>query len=170
MKKFIIRYGLISLAVGAAIFLLMLVVGRGFSFKTQEVLGYVSIISSLSLVFFGIKQYRDKENGGLISFGKALGLGMLITLFVALGFAIIDFIYTSYINPDFAQQYLDYSISELEKTLSGDDLIKKKEELTEQMASFTSAAGAVLMFGIVTVIGFIISLVSSLFLSKTKTS
>ena len=166
MKKFIIRYGLISLLIGAAIFLLMLVVGKSFSFQTQEVLGYVSIISSLSLVFIGIKQYRDKENGGVISFGKALGLGMLITLFVALGFAIIDYIYTAYINPDFAQQYLEYSVSELEKTLSGDDLIKEKERITEEMASFTSAFGAIFMFGIVTVIGFIISLISSLVLNK----
>lgn len=166
MKKFIIRYGLLSLGIGATIFLVMLVVGRSFSFKTQEVLGYLSIVSSLSLVFFGIKQFRDKENGGSISFGKALGLGMLITLFVALGFAIIDYIYTTYINPDFAQQYLEYSLSELEKTLSGDDLIKEKEKITQEMASFTSTMGAVLMFSIVAVIGFILSLISSLVLHK----
>lgn len=166
MKKFIIRYGLISLAFAATIFLIMLVVGRNFSFKIQEVLGYVSIITSLSFVFFGIKQFRDKENGGVISFGKALGMGMLITLFVALGFAIIDYIYTAYINPDFAQQYLDYSISELEKTLSGDELVAAKKEITTQMESFGSGAGAIFMFAIVTVIGFIISLISSLFLQK----
>lgn len=166
MKKFIIRYGLLSLLFAAAIFLIMLVVGKGFSFKTQEVLGYVSIISSLSFVFFGIKQYRDKENGGVISFGKALGVGMLITLFVALGFAIIDYIYTAFINPDFAQQYLDYSLSELEKTLSGEELIKAKEKARQQMESFGSGVGALFMFGIVTVIGFIISLISSLFLQK----
>jgi hypothetical protein len=166
MKKFILRYGFISLLIGAAIFLLMLVVGKSLSFKTQEVLGYVSIISSLSLVFFGIKQYRDKENGGSISFGKALGLGMLITVFVAIGFAIIDYIYTAYINPDFAQQYLEYSISELEKSLSGEDLVQAKEKLTNEMESFTSLMGAIFMFGIVTVIGFIISLISSLVLNK----
>lgn len=166
MKKFIIRYGLLSLVFSAAIFLLMLVVGKGLSFKTQEVLGYVSIITSLSFVFFGIKQYRDKENGGVISFGKALGLGMLITLFVALGFAIIDYIYTAYINPEFAQQYLEYSISELEKNLSGEELIAAKEDITKQMESFGSEFGALFMFGIVAVIGFIISLLSSLFLQK----
>jgi len=166
MKKFILRYGLLSLIFSAAIFLIMLVIGKGLSFKTQEVLGYVSIITSLSFVFFGIKQFRDKENGGVISFGKALGMGMLITLFVALGFAIIDYIYTAYINPEFAQQYLEYSLSELDKTMSGDELIAAKESMKKQMESFGSAFGALFMFVLVTVIGFIISLISSLFLQR----
>lgn len=165
MKKTVIRFGLLSFVVTSILFLIMLVVGQGLSFNTQAVLGYATIVISLSFVFFGIKHYRDKENNGTISFGKALALGMLITLFVGLGFAVIDFIYTAYINPDFLEQYTTYSLTELEKTFSGEELIAAKEKLKSDMESMGSSSFmAFIMFVTVTLIGFIISLVSSLFL------
>jgi hypothetical protein len=99
MKKSILRYGLFSFLSALILFLCALVFGQGLSFETQTVLGYVTIVASLTFVFFGIKHFRDQENSGVISFKKALGIGMLITLFAALGFAIIDYLYTAYINP-----------------------------------------------------------------------
>ena len=167
MKKSILRYGLYSFLTALILFLSALVFGKGLSFETQTVLGYVSIVASLTFVFFGIKHFRDKENNGVISFGKALGAGMLITLFAALGFAIIDYVYTAYINPDFIGEFTANSIANLEKTLSGEELIKAKEDLNNQMKSMgSSSALALFMFAIVTVIGFIISLLSSLFLQR----
>ncbi len=167
MKNTIIRFGLYSFFAAVILFLAALVFGKGLSFETQTVLGYVSIVTSLSFVYFGIKHFRDRQNNGSITFGKALGVGMLITLFAALGFAIVDYIYTAYINPDFIDQYTANSIANLEKTLSGDDLVKAKEDLVSQMESMgSSSALALFMFVIVTVIGFIISLLSSLFLNK----
>jgi hypothetical protein len=92
---------------------------------------------------------------------------MLITLFAALGFAIIDYLYTAYINPGFIDEFTANSIANLEKTLSGEELIKAKEDLINQMKSMgTSSALALFMFAIVTVVGFIISLLSSLFLQR----
>jgi len=167
MKKTVLRYGLFCFLAASIFFLSALVFGQGLSFEAQGVLGYVTIVAALVFVFFGIKHYRDKENNGVISFGKALGIGMLITLFAALGFAIIDYVYTAYINPDFIDQYTANSIANLEKTLSGVELMKAKEDITSQMESMgSSSALAVFMFAIVTVVGFIISLLSSLFLNK----
>ncbi|MFY0628889.1 MAG: DUF4199 domain-containing protein [Flavobacteriaceae bacterium] len=167
MKKSILRYGLYSFLTALILFLSALVFGQSLSFETQTVLGYVTIVASLTFVFFGIKYFRDKENDGVISFGKALGIGMLITLFAALGFAIIDYLYTAYINPGFIDQFSANSIANLEKTLSGEELMKAKEDFTNQMKSMgTSSALAFFMFAIVTVVGFIISLLSSLFLQR----
>lgn len=167
MKKTVIRYGLYSFLIAIILFLSALVFGQGLSFETQTVLGYLSIAASLSFVFFGIRYYRDTQNNGVISFGKALGIGMLITLFSAIGFAIIDYLYTAYINPDFINQYTANSIANLEKTLSGEELIKAKQELNDSMEAMgSSSALAFFMFSIVAVIGFIISLLSSLFLNK----
>lgn len=167
MKKTVLRYGLLCFLAASILFLSALVFGQGLSFEAQGVLGYVTIVAALVFVFLGIKHYRDQENNGVISFGRALGIGMLITLFAALGFAIIDYIYTAYINPDFISEYTANSIANLEKTLSGDELIKAQEDLTSQMESMGSSSTlAVFMFAIVTVVGFIISLLSSLFLNK----
>tara|TARA_R110002073_G_scaffold123234_1_gene266749 strand:+ start:44636 stop:45142 length:507 start_codon:yes stop_codon:yes gene_type:complete len=167
MKKTVLRYGLFCFLAASILFLSALVFGQGLSFEAQGVLGYVTIVAALVFVFLGIKHYRDKENNGVISFGKALGVGMLITLFAALGFAIIDYVYTAYINPDFIDQYTANSIANLEETLSGEELVKAKEDITSKMESFgSSSALAIFMFAIVTVVGFVVSLLSSLFLNK----
>lgn len=39
------------------------------------VLGYTIMLVALSLVFVGVKKYRDEALGGVIRFGTALGLG-----------------------------------------------------------------------------------------------
>ena len=41
----------------------------------SEVQGYLTMIIVLSLIFVGIKRYRDKDLGGVIKFLPALGLG-----------------------------------------------------------------------------------------------
>jgi putative flippase GtrA len=165
MNKTVIKFGLYGFITAAILFLLALVLGDGLSFATQEVIGYSSMVVSLVFVYFGIKNYRDYENNGHIRFGKALGIGMLITLFAALGFAIIDFIYTSYINPEFVDQFISYQLEVAEKSLSGEELIAKKTEI-ESYKDMSSTAMALLMFVTVILIGFIISLISSFVLNK----
>lgn len=39
------------------------------------VLGYLIMLVALSMVFVGVKKYRDEALGGVIRFGTALGLG-----------------------------------------------------------------------------------------------
>lgn len=166
MKKTVIKFGLFGFITACASFLLSLLLGSDTGYGSKEVLGYSAIVLSLTFVFFGIKNFRDKENNGVISFGKALGIGMLITVFAALGFSIIDFIYTSYIDPDFMQNYLTHSIEQLQQKHSGEELQTKIAELKASYEGMTSFTLALFMFCIVTLIGFIISLVSSLVLNK----
>lgn len=168
MNKTVIKFSLYGFLAAIILFLSALVLGGDLSYGAQEVLGYSSMVLSLVFVFFGIKNYRDKENGGSISFGKALGIGMLITLFAALGFALIDFIFTAYIDPGFADEYINRSIEALDQTYSGAELAEKKAELEEYRKDMTSTAMALLMFVTVILIGFIISLISSLVLHKNK--
>ena len=72
MKKIIIRYGLIGSAVILVLFALQWMIwGMEMDYQMAEVLGYITMILSLSFVFLGIKAYRDQENNGQISFGQA---------------------------------------------------------------------------------------------------
>lgn len=166
MKKTVIKFGIYSFITGIILFLSALVLAQDLSYGAQEVLGYTSMVVSVCFVYFGIKNYRDKENNGTISFGKALKIGMLITLFAALGFGIIDFIYTTFINPDFVEQFITKSMETLESNYSGEELIAKKNELKNSMEGMTSSFMAILMFITVLLIGFVLSLISSLVLHK----
>ncbi|WP_033957272.1 DUF4199 domain-containing protein [Psychroserpens jangbogonensis] len=152
MKQTVLKYGLYGLLTGFIIFTIHLVIGiNNFDYSTNEILGYVSIFLSLSFIYFGIKHYRDHINNGMISLGKAIVIGILISLLVGLGIAMADFIYTKFINPSF--------FSDFEKALIDQG---KADEIFEM----TSTTAAVFMLTLVTIIGFIISLISALILQR----
>ena len=167
MKNTVIKYGLYALLSGFILFGLPFLFGMGVDFDYGELIGYTSMVLSLLFVYFGIKHYRDKVNEGKVSLGKAIKIGMLITLFSAVGVAFFDYIYTSQINPDFANEYIEYSIKKMETTLSSEELKIKSAELKQQMEDYGSPIFmAFMMFASVTILGFIISLISGLILQR----
>jgi hypothetical protein len=152
MKSTILKYGTYGFLTGLIIFTLHLVLGiKYLDYSTNEVLGYISIFLSLSFIFFGIKHYRDRVNNGFLTIGKALAIGLMISILVGLGIAIADFIYTKFIDPSFFSNY--------EQTL-----IEQGKE--DEIIKMTSSLAALFMLVLVTVIGFIISLISGLILQR----
>ena len=89
MKKIILIYGLIAgIIVGAMMMITMPLYESGtLKFDNGEWLGYTTMVIALSMVFFGVKSYRDNHLGGSITFGNALKVGLLITLMAALIYA-----------------------------------------------------------------------------------
>ena len=90
MKKNILIYGLIS---GLVVAVLMAVnvgmVSKSGNFDNGLLIGYASMIIAFSLVFVGIRNFRDKYNGGVISFGKAFKVGIFITLIASTIYVIV---------------------------------------------------------------------------------
>ena len=163
MQKPIIKYGIYALVFAFVAFF----AGLYFDLTTNVYVGYATIIASLMFVYFGIKHYRDKVNNGKVSLGKAIAIGMLITLFSAVGVALFDYIYTTQINPDFVSEYLEYSIKKMETTLSPEELKVKSAELIQQMEDYGKPwFMAFMMFASVIILGFIISLISGLILQR----
>lgn len=167
MKHTIIKFGCYGLLTGTILFLLVLWFGRSMSYTSQEVMGYATIVASLSFIFIGIKHYRDNVNSGVVSLSKALAIGILISAFVGLGIGIADYIYTTSVNPDFMTEYMEYTLKGMKETLSPTEYEAKKAALEEQMKTFgTPFMLALLMFFTVVIIGFVISLISGLILQR----
>lgn len=167
MKQTVLKYGGYGLIASVALFSLALAFGDGMSYSAQEVLGYITILASLSFIYFGIKHYRDKVNNGIISLGKAIGIGMLIAIMVGIGIGIADYIYTTLINPDFMTEYMDYTLKAMEENLSQEEFIVEKAKVEEQMQAMgSSTALAFVMFATVVIIGFLVSLLSGLILQR----
>ncbi len=106
MKKTILTYGLISGVIGSVLMSATLPfenrLGHG---HAAEVLGYTTIVLSLLLVFFGIRSYRDNLLGGRITFGRAFGVGLAITVLSCLFYvATWEVIYFRFM-PDFMDRY-----------------------------------------------------------------
>ena len=106
----------------------------------------------------------------MVSFGKGLLIGMLISAFVGLGIGIADYIYTTVINPDFATEYLETTLKTMEADLPAEEFKIQEETLTQQMEDYGgSGFMAFIMFITVIMIGFIVSLISSLILQRKTT-
>lgn len=167
MKRTITKFGALAFLTASILFLLGFLLGENLDFSTQAVLGYGAMIISLLFIFFGIKHFRDKENKGKLSFMKALKIGLFIAAFAALGFAIIDYIYTTQINPNFQEEYLTHSIEQMQTELPVEEFEAEKEKLTQQMQNYGgSGALALIMFATVMLIGVMISLISALILQR----
>ena len=157
-------YGVISICV---LFLATWLLGANLDYGVQEILGYVSIVVSLSFVFFGIKHFRDHENNGAVSIGKALLIGIAISFITAMAFGILDVIYIKYINPNFTEEYYARSIEELSKTLPVAEFEIKKAEMESEKELFMSPVMSFIVMSMtVFIIGFIISLLSALILQR----
>jgi hypothetical protein len=169
MKRVILKYGIFGLITGLVFFGAGLLFGDDVSHSSGEIIGYSAMIVSLSFVFFGMKHYRDKVNNGLLSFKSAMIIGMCIAALVGLGVALADYVYTTVINPDFAAQYLEATLKNYEAMYSGAELEAKKQELEAQMDAYGgSGFMAALMFITVLLIGFLVSLISALFLQRNN--
>ncbi len=167
MKTTVYRYGLRSAITICVLFLLGWTLGKNLDFSTQEIIGYASIIVSLSFVYFGVKHFRDQVNNGEITFVQALKIGLLISLFAAVAFALLDAFYVTVINPDFANQYIEYTLGKMKLELPPDEFETQKAILENQMEQFSNPAfAAIVMFATVMIIGLIISLLSGLLLQR----
>ena len=110
MKRIVLKFGLI----GGGLLALMLVATVPFvdkiGFDYGMVLGYTTMVLAFLLVFFGIRSYRETIGEGQISFGKALGVGLLIMTVCTLCYVVTWEIVYFNLLPDFGDKYAAYAI------------------------------------------------------------
>ena len=175
MKKNILIYGLIA---GIVVSALMLFTVNYIShcegsvdYETSMLIGYASMLLAFSLVYVGIRNYRDKYNGGVISFGKAFKIGILIVLVASTIYVAAWLIDYFFFIPDFAEKY---SANELDKLKASGASQLEIDKKTKQMADFVRMFknpffNAMMTYAEILPVGLIVTLISSLIL-KRKTA
>jgi len=122
MKKIILTFGFIAGAiVSVMMFITMPMYDSGtLNFENGEIVGYTTMVIALSMVFVGIKSYRDHHLNGSITFGQGFKVGILITLIASLLYVISWEICYHTIASDFTEKYSDYYLENLKKKGSTD--------------------------------------------------
>ena len=77
------------------------------SHATSEWVGYLVMLAALSLIFVGMKRYRDVECGGVIGFGRAFKLGLGIAGVAGLVYVLGWETYLAATGGDFMRDYAD---------------------------------------------------------------
>jgi len=106
MKKTIIYCGLIAGAIVAS-WMVLAMSGCFYDpeFEGSMLMGYTSMLVAFSMIFVGVKNARDKYNDGMISFGKAFKIGLMIALIGSTIYVVVWMIDYYFFMPDFFERY-----------------------------------------------------------------
>jgi len=167
MFRIMLTYGAISGIVIIAIMVAGMVLGAGVGSQLQ---GYLTMVLVLSLIFVGIKRYRDKDLGGVIKFLPALGLGVGISAVAALFYVLSWEVSLNLTDFAFVEQYKQSVITSYEaKGLSGEALNTKIAELEAMMANYSNALFRIpITFIEIFPVGLVVSLISAALLRNPK--
>tara|TARA_R110001583_G_scaffold153027_4_gene304809 strand:- start:3215 stop:3721 length:507 start_codon:yes stop_codon:yes gene_type:complete len=167
MKKSVLKFGLLSSLTLIVLFAIQFSFESNLSYSSSEVFGYVSIVLALLFVYFAIKHYRDSVNNGSVSFGKALLIGVLVSLLAGLTFGIINYVYVEIINPGFMTEYYDYMVEKAKSSLSDAEFQIKLQDMEAEKELFSNPIiSSLVMSATVLIIGFIIAAISGLILQR----
>lgn len=79
MLPLVLAFGALAGVLVAVPMCLMVANSEPGSAGHSQLVGYLTMLVALSLVFVGVKRYRDRALGGVIRFGAALGIGLGIS-------------------------------------------------------------------------------------------
>lgn len=169
MRKIILTYGLIGGAFVALFMVCSTLLANNGTFEHSMLLGYTGMLIANVFVFLGVRNYRDNQNGGVITFGKAFKIGMLISLIAATVYVGVWLIEYYCFIPDFMEKYA----AAMEKTWQKENLpvaeIKAKtEEMKMYMEMYKSPIWVILLtyIEILIPIGLLVPVISALILKK----
>jgi hypothetical protein len=102
------RYSLVYGAIAGAIAIAVLVTSLAFNLPNHSHslwFGYLVMLVALSLIFIGMKRYRDIDCGGVIGFGRALALGLGMAVVAAIVYMFGWELYLGLSGRDFMADY-----------------------------------------------------------------
>jgi len=103
-----LKYGLIIALASAALLIIQDLAGL-----YNEHIQYLSSISWVGYIipviglFFAIKEKRDKDPEGFISYGRCIGTGVLTSLVSGIIGAVVQYVFISFVNPGFTERLMD---------------------------------------------------------------
>jgi hypothetical protein len=170
MKKIVLVFGLIAgLIVTGMMVYGTLQMKNNENFQDSMVLGYTTMVVAFSLIFVGVKNFRDKHNNGVISFGKAFRIGLYITLIASTMYVGVWLIEYYFFFPDFTEKYTACVIKDAKNNGASQVELNAKMAEMAQMQEIYKNPLFVILFTYLEIfpVGLIVTLICA-FLLKRK--
>jgi hypothetical protein len=167
MNRFVLVYGILAGAISILLILTGFVFGAD-SGAGSVWLGYLIMLAASSLIFAGIKRYRDIELGGVIRFWKAAGMGLCIALVSGIVYAIGWEIYLWLTDYSFFPEYTKATIEAKRSAgASSAEIDKLTREMAELGEHYTQPLYRLVMtLAEILPVGVIVSFISAAFLRR----
>src|ERR1041385_4898297 len=170
MKKIVLTFGLISGAVLSLMMAATMPFHEKIGFNRGLIIGYTSMVLAFLLVFFGIRSYRENVGNGQISFGRALGVGLLIMLITCVFYvATWEIVYFNFL-PNFGKDYANFMIENARASAaSAEQIAKQVEEMKNFQAMYNNPLiNIAFTFLEPLPVGLVMTFISALILRKSR--
>ena len=129
--------------------------------------GYLIMLVALSLIFVGVKRYRDVECGGIIRFGRAFSVGLGMALAAAFIYAIGWEAFIAASGYDFVAHYTPVMVREMRaEGASAAEIQAKVSQFAEMYAN--PLIRVPLIFVEILPVGLLVALASAALLRNPK--
>jgi len=169
MKKIVIVNGLIA----GLIVAIMMIIGTSMAYRNPDfegsmLLGYAGMLAAFSLIFVGIKMFRDKHNEGHITFGKAFKIGLLIALIASSIYVGVWLIEYYFFIPDFMELYSNHMLKDIQnKNLTPTEIDAQLSEIEMYKNLYKNPFFVILLtYTEILPIGILVTLISALILKR----
>jgi len=139
-----------------------------FNQTANQTLSYISFVFYVVFMIIGIKNYRDKFNGGFITYGNSFLLGFFIALIGGILASVFTFILFKFIDPGLVDKMLEVARAKIEE--SGQIPEEQIDSILEMQKGMMSPT-MIMVFGLFgsAFFGAILSLIVSIFMKKEGT-
>jgi hypothetical protein len=167
------RYALIYGAIAGAIVIAVITAGLAFELPNhfQSMwFGYLVMLTALSLIFIGVKRYRDAECGGTIRFGRAFGVGLAIAVVAGLVYVAGWESYLATTDGNFMAAYSDRMLADMRASgASAADIAATEAQLATAIEWYRQPLLRMLItFSEIFPVGLLVALVSALVLRNPR--
>ncbi len=127
-------------------------------------LSYISYVLIIGGIYLAIKSFRDQSEQKAITYGKALGVGVLTVLFSSVFVALYTYALYQFIDPSLIQKMLDMSREQLTTNGMSDDQVEAAINMSSKI--MTPGLISIMVIPMSVFMGTIFSLVIAAFLKK----
>ncbi|MFD0764795.1 DUF4199 domain-containing protein [Mucilaginibacter lutimaris] len=173
MKKTVIKFGLMSgLFVSVWMAISMGLCHNSGSYEGNMIVGFSSMIIAFSLMFPAVKSYRDKYNGGVISFGKAFTIAFLIALISSSMYVATWLVDYYFFMPDFMEKFSAQLITKAQHSgKSAAEIAEKIKDVNSMKKVYDSIFGVIFYtYREILPVGIIVALITALILKRRTNS
>ncbi len=162
-KNIILNYGLYLGIIGVFIHLAFYATGTLMKFGWLN--GIIGFVAMIALIILGIKKFKT-DNGGFLTFGQALKVGVGIALISAVVSTIYTLLFTNVIEPDFQTQMMEVQRQAWMDAGMTNEQIEASEAMAKKFSSPVITAPLALVVS--AFFGFIISAIAGAIMKKTE--
>jgi len=167
--RYVLVYGAIAGAIAIAVITASIAV-ESLSHLQSQWFGYLVMLAALTLLFVGVKRYRDVECGGVVSFGRAFLVGLGIAVVAGVVYVAGWEAYLATTDGTFMQDYAAAIIADMRASgASAAEIAATEAEMAQAIAMYDRPPMRFLItFSEIFPVGLLVALVSAAVLRNPR--